>query len=182
MADLRASDADRERTVAALRHHAAVGRLSVDELDERSQQAYGATSVSELARLQADLPSLATRPVGHRHGLAPGWRGFTARWHAPVGAELTMAELIAHLAPAIQAHGFDLIQRADDRLRFERRRRPAWTWVVVVLVPIFGWFALVHKEIVRITIDVAETERGTQLVASGVAPLPIRRAFAELED
>jgi Domain of unknown function (DUF1707) len=32
--DLRASDADRERSVEALRHHAAEGRLTVDELDE----------------------------------------------------------------------------------------------------------------------------------------------------
>ena len=93
-----------------------------------------------------------------------------------------MAELIAHVAPEIQAHGFDLIQRADDRLRFERRRRPGWTWLVVVLVPVFGLFALLHKEIYRVTIDVADAGRGTQIVASGVAPRSIRRRFAELED
>ena len=182
MAELRASDADRERTVAALRHHAAAGRLSVDELDVRSERAYAAATISELAELQADLPTLATRPAGRRQGLAPGWRSFTARWSAPVGAELTMAELIAHLAPDIQARGFDLVQRADDRLRFERRRRPAWTFVVAILIPVFGWFALLHKELVRITIDVADTDRGTQVVASGVAPLPLRRTFAELGD
>jgi uncharacterized protein DUF1707 len=182
VAELRASDSDRERTVAALQHHAAVGRLTVDELDERSEQAYSANTLSELAQLQADLPTLATRPAGPRHGLAPGWRSFTARWSAPVDARLTMAELIAHLAPEIQARGFDLVQRADDRLRFERRRRPAWTFAVAILIPVFGWFALLHKDRVRITIDVAESDRGTRLVASGVAPLPLRRAFAELED
>jgi hypothetical protein len=116
--------------------------------------------------------------VQHHHAtLAPGWRAFTARWHSTVTTEMAMAELIADLAPEIQQRGFDLIQRADDRLRFETRRRPGWTWAVVVLVPIFGWFALLHKESVRITIDVAETERGTQIVASGVAPLAIRGAF-----
>jgi Domain of unknown function (DUF1707) len=181
--ELRASDADRDRTVAALRHHAAAGRLTLDELDERSERAYAATTLAELAALHADLPAIATRPARRQHAaLAPGWRGFTARWRSPVGAEATMAELIALLAPQIQERGFDLIQRADDRLRFETRRRPGWVWAVVVLVPIFGWFALLHKEIVRITVDVAETERGTQIVASGVAPLPIRGAFAELED
>jgi uncharacterized protein DUF1707 len=181
--ELRASDADRERTVAALRHHAAAGRLSIDELDERSEQAYAATTLGELATLHTDLPAVATRPIRRHHAaLTPGWRGFTSRWHSPVGAEATMAELIAHLAPRIQERGYDLIQRADDRLRFETRRRPGWTWAVVVLVPIFGWFALLHKDIVRITIDVAETDRGTQIVASGVAPLPIRGTFAELED
>ena len=182
MAELRASDADRERTVAALEHHATIGRLTGDELDARSEQAYAASTLAELAALQSDLPTLATRPAGRRHGLAPGWRGFTARWSAPVGAALTMAELIAHLAPEIQAHGFILTQRADDRLRFERRRRPAWTFLVAILIPVFGWFALLHKDRVRITIDVAETDRGTRLVASGIAPLPLRRAFAELED
>ena len=183
MAELRASDADRDRTVAALRHHAAAGRLTLDELDERSERAYSATTLAELADLHADLPALATRPVRRHHAtLAPGWRAFTARWHSPVGAEMTMAELIADLAPEIQQRGFDLIQRADYHLCFEYRRRPGWTWAVVVLVPIFGWFALLHKEIVRITIDVAETDRGTQIVASGVAPLVIRGAFAELED
>jgi len=182
VAELRASDADRERTLAALRHHAAVGRLSVEELDHRSEQAYAAATLSDLAALQADLPALASHPLRHRAAVGPGWRSFTARWHSPISAELTMAELIAHLALDIQARGFDMIQRADDRLRFERRRRPGWTWAIVVLVPIFGWFALLHKELVRITVDVAETDRGTQIVASGVAPRALRRTFAELED
>jgi hypothetical protein len=181
--ELRASDADRDRTVAALRHHAAAGRLSIDELDARSEQAYTARTLGELADLHADLPAVATRPIRRHHAtLAPGWRTFTSRWHSPIGAETTMAELIANLAPQIQERGFDLIQRADDRLRFECRRRPGWTWAVVVLVPIFGWFALLHKELFRITVDVAETDRGTQIVANGVAPLPIRGTFAELED
>jgi hypothetical protein len=183
VAELRASDADRERTLAALRHHAAVGRLSVEELEHRSEQAYAAATLSDLAALQADLPALASHPLRrHRAAVGPGWRSFTARWHSPVSAELTMAELIAHLALDIQARGFDMIQRADDRLRFERRRRPGWTWAIVVLVPIFGWFALLHKELVRITVDVAETDRGTQIVASGMAPRALRRTFAELED
>jgi hypothetical protein len=64
VADLRASDADRERTVAALRHHAAVGRLSVEELDHRSEQAYAAATLSDLAALQADLPALASSRSG----------------------------------------------------------------------------------------------------------------------
>jgi hypothetical protein len=183
VAELRASDADRDRAVAALRHHAAAGRLTMDELDQRSERAYDAVTLTELAEIQADLPAVATRPVGRRHAaLTPGWRAFTSRWHSPVGAEATMAELVAQLAPRVQDRGFDLIQRADDRLRFETRRRPGWVWAVVVLVPVFGWFALLHKEIFRITVDVAETDRGTQIVASGVAPLPIRGAFAELED
>jgi len=181
--ELRASDADRDRTVAALEHHAAAGRLTLEELDERSERAYAARTLGELAELHTDLPAVATRPVRRHHAaLTPGWRAFTSRWHSPIGADATMAELVAHVAPQIQERGFDLIQRADDRLRFEIRRRPGWVWAVVVLVPVFGWFAVLHKEIFRVTVDVAETDRGTQIVASGVAPLAIRGVFAELED
>ena len=39
-AAFRASDADRERAVELLRGHAAVGRLTVDELDERCAAAF----------------------------------------------------------------------------------------------------------------------------------------------
>ena len=184
MAELRASDADRERTVAALRHHASAGRLSLEELDARSEQRVRREDADRPRRpAVADLPALASRPIRRHHGSRwPRLASFTARWHSPVSAELTMAELIATWRRRSRRAGFDLIQRADDRLRFERRRRPGWTCVDRGARPDFGWFALLHKDLVRITVDVAETGRGTQLVASGVAPRALRRTFGELED
>ena len=186
MPDLRASDADRERTVEALRHHAGEGRLTVDELDERTEQAFGAKTLRELGELQADLPAIATRPPAapaqQRRPRMPGRFGFTARWHSPATVRATMAELIANVAPPLHRYGYDLIQREDDRLRFECERRPVWTFVIAVVLFPFGLLALLHKERDRITIDLAGDERGTHLVASGVAPLPVRRAFAKLED
>jgi hypothetical protein len=184
--DLRASDADRERSVAALRHHAAAGRLTVEELDERSERAYAAKTLRELAELQTDLPAVATRPVppaARRHTpRLPGRFAFTARWRSPAGAKATMAELIAHVTPPLHNLGYELIQREDDRLRFEREVRPLWTIVPAILLFPFGLLALLHKNRDRVTIDLAEDERGTHLVASGIAPLSVRRAFAELED
>src|SRR2546430_1391175 len=53
---MRASDAERERVVEALRRHATAGRLSVAELEERSASAYDARTLAELAPLLADLP------------------------------------------------------------------------------------------------------------------------------
>jgi DNA-binding NarL/FixJ family response regulator len=53
---LRASDADRDRAVAALRRHFVDGRLSVDELSERVEHGYAASTLSELEALLADLP------------------------------------------------------------------------------------------------------------------------------
>jgi uncharacterized protein DUF1707 len=54
--ELRASDADRERTVAALRDHAAAGRLEPAELEERVGAALAARTAGELKPLLADLP------------------------------------------------------------------------------------------------------------------------------
>ena len=60
--DLRASDAERELTVAGLSAHAADGRLDADELEARVEAALSARSTSELARLEADLPPRRGRP------------------------------------------------------------------------------------------------------------------------
>jgi len=61
--DVRASDAEREEVVAALRTHAGDGRLGVEELDERIGAAYAAKTRSELVALTDDLPR-APRPPG----------------------------------------------------------------------------------------------------------------------
>ena len=54
---LRASDADREQVVAALRDHFGAGRLSDDELDDRIASAYRAKTLADLDGLMLDLPS-----------------------------------------------------------------------------------------------------------------------------
>lgn len=57
---LRASHADRDRTVEVLRDAAGDGRLTASELDERVEAALTARTGTELAALTADLP--AARP------------------------------------------------------------------------------------------------------------------------
>jgi uncharacterized membrane protein YccC len=68
--DLRASDSERERTVAQLRDHFGAGRLGEEELDERSQAAYAARTVGELGELLADLPALPATPARPGHDAA----------------------------------------------------------------------------------------------------------------
>jgi Domain of unknown function (DUF1707)/Cell wall-active antibiotics response 4TMS YvqF len=53
---LRVSDAERDETVRILGEHAAVGRLTLDELEERSSRALTARTRGELATLTTDLP------------------------------------------------------------------------------------------------------------------------------
>jgi hypothetical protein len=55
----RASDAEREATVTRLRKAAAEGRLTVEELTERIDAAYAASTQAELEPLTADLPAVA---------------------------------------------------------------------------------------------------------------------------
>jgi hypothetical protein len=53
---LRASDADREATVAGLQHEVGTGRLTLDEFAERTAAAYASRTVAELVALTRDLP------------------------------------------------------------------------------------------------------------------------------
>jgi Domain of unknown function (DUF1707)/Cell wall-active antibiotics response 4TMS YvqF len=53
------SDAERDATLKILGDHAAVGRLSMDELEERSDRALTARTRGELTALTSDLPEAA---------------------------------------------------------------------------------------------------------------------------
>jgi hypothetical protein len=57
-ASLRASDADREQFVEALRQHHAEGRLTAEELAERTERADAARTFGDLDALATDLPPL----------------------------------------------------------------------------------------------------------------------------
>jgi hypothetical protein len=58
--ELRASDAERDRAIELLRQHAALGRLTPSELEERTENAYAAKTRADLAALLRDLPRSAT--------------------------------------------------------------------------------------------------------------------------
>jgi hypothetical protein len=108
---IRASDADRDRTAALLREHHAAGRLTLDEFNERLDQAYAAKTVGELDALLADLPaidlyqlpdaSLGRRPPAdtrlpwlHPPGAlmaVPG--GFSRAWPVAWGSWLSLTSL-----------------------------------------------------------------------------------------
>jgi hypothetical protein len=72
----RASDAEREAVVARLHDAASEGRLTVEELGERIDAAYAATTRAELAPLTADLPDV---PMPTATASAPAAGGPPAR-------------------------------------------------------------------------------------------------------
>ncbi|MGW1891644.1 DUF1707 SHOCT-like domain-containing protein [Streptomyces sp. NPDC002004] len=57
VADLRASDADRDRVVETLRDALAEGRLDMEEFEERLEATYKARTYGELAPITRDLPA-----------------------------------------------------------------------------------------------------------------------------
>jgi hypothetical protein len=74
-AQIRCSDAERERTAEFLRAHCADGRLTVEELEERLSRAYGARTRGDLEALCADLPrpeAKAPAGIGRRVGIGAG--------------------------------------------------------------------------------------------------------------
>ncbi len=60
---LRASDEDREQAVTELTEHHVEGRLSSDELSERSRLAFAAKTNGDLSALLADLPGRQKSPL-----------------------------------------------------------------------------------------------------------------------
>jgi hypothetical protein len=82
-AAIRASDAERQRVVEALRDQAAAGRLDVEELEDRVARAYAARTRGQLDPLLADLPT----PPARRPAVAP----------APPSGDLR-AHLVAYVA------------------------------------------------------------------------------------
>ncbi len=65
-AELRASDAERERVVTFLREHALLGRLNDEELEERIGLAYASKTVGDLETLIGDLPRASRQPAPRR--------------------------------------------------------------------------------------------------------------------
>jgi hypothetical protein len=62
-ANIRVSDADRDAVLAELSEHFQAGRLTSEELDERTGRALSARTGQDLAAIMADLPdTAATRP------------------------------------------------------------------------------------------------------------------------
>lgn len=68
---IRSSDGERDLTVATLSDHFAQGRLTLDELDSRVNQALAASTRAELHATMADLPAAAATATTTTHQVKP---------------------------------------------------------------------------------------------------------------
>jgi hypothetical protein len=97
MDSLRISDADRESAVALLGDQYAIGRLTKEEYDERSDAVWSAKTQGDLAPLFADLPVRATgRPVRPR-SVAPHRPSWWPLPMAPVVIGLIALTVLTHV-------------------------------------------------------------------------------------
>ena len=115
-----AAEADRERLVALLREHYAVGLFGLDELDRRVGLVLSAQFLDEAAAAVADLPRVAApgtaaasgaaaaRPAGKRRGHAQsdqpaaGWIPTAERFRDPT----TRAVMRVWIDPADQSRHY----------------------------------------------------------------------------
>jgi uncharacterized protein DUF1707 len=109
---IRASDADRDRAAEALREHHALGRLSIEEFQERLDRVYEAKTLGDLDDLMSDLPAIDLYqlpiPAGHRFvpprvpaasahdRMSPAWRAAWASW-----ASVTLVCVVIWLIAAV---------------------------------------------------------------------------------
>jgi hypothetical protein len=116
--NLRAADADRERTAERLRKSHAEGRLDLGEFQERLEQCYQAKTMGELSGLVRDLPRLDEQP--ERRSLAWSRSGL---WRV---ALFVMALIV--ISAATGHHVFWLLIPllfVAWRMSWRRRRWPA---------------------------------------------------------
>jgi hypothetical protein len=67
---------------------------------------------------------------------------------------------------------------------FRRRWRPTWTILVAIFTFPIGLLALSHRNTDEVILEIGPAPHGggTELIAHGVGPLGVRRAFATLRD
>jgi hypothetical protein len=122
--DLRASDADRERTAELLRYAAGDGQLSMDELGDRLDDAYAARTRAELARLTGDLQApgaVAAEPAGGS-GLTVRRGPGGARWLVAImsGCERSGRWRLSERVTSINFMGGSELDLTDAELASDR--------------------------------------------------------------
>ena len=112
--NIRASDADRDRTASLLREHLTAGRLSPEEFNERLDRTFAAKTVGEIDALLKDLPGIdiyrlpdAALTRHPRQATSdPPRRGRRNRaWRTAWGAWFT-AVLICFVVWGLSGHGY----------------------------------------------------------------------------
>jgi hypothetical protein len=170
--DQRVSDGDRDAAAAALSAHWEAGRLGLNELEQRVDAVYLATTRAELDRQLRDLPAgrggagTAAPSRQRRRLFVPGLVNFRESVELDAAPERAYDDALATIAPALGRAGYHLVgSERPTMLRFLHR-----TGMLIR-----------HEHPLTILFQPGR-EQGTRLVAFGEAPRAVRKAFAQLRD
>ena len=178
---VRASDADRERAVEALKRECAAGRIDAAELELRSERAYRARTVAELAEVTTDLPARRSRPRVLRSRRLPGIAPFSVSLDVPASRRETMSSLRTGLIPRLQQYGYELVLETDSRIDMKLEERPVSTVLAAIFLFPVGLVFLLYKKRSQVSIALEETGAAeTRVLAYGNAPLGVREAFEHM--
>jgi len=125
--NVRVGDADREAVAAQLREHFADGRLTLEELNERLDQAFAAKTKADLNIVLRDLPHTA-RPAGampHGGMASPG-----SAWQGPMATRPGQD----------YGNGWGNSQRSCGSGAFAPLMGMVWLFVILGSVILFGGF------------------------------------------
>jgi len=107
---------------------------------------------------------------------------FEERVELRVAPAVAREQAFEHIAPALARQGYEL-SVVGGALMFRRRWRPAWTILLAVFTFPIGLLALTHRNSDEVIVEIQAAPHGrTELIAHGVGPLSVRRAFAKLRD
>lgn len=95
---VRIGDAEREQVLSALQEHLAAGRLTVEEYEQRTEQAIGARYAEDLVHLTADLPP-TEEERDRRRAERPPWQRWQGRLPIPVPLMIGLAVLAVIALP-----------------------------------------------------------------------------------
>jgi Domain of unknown function (DUF1707) len=126
-----AGDRDRERAAASLREHFVRGRLTLEELSQRTELALGARSREELRDALAGLPHLSAQAIARSITRGLVLVVFTAAWlwFSFVLLVVFGLTLLIHGASGIELAGFLLVWLVPTYLLSRLwRRRPPQRW------------------------------------------------------
>ena len=123
--NVRVGDADREAVAAQLREHFADGRLTLEELNERLDQTFAATTKADLNTVMRDLPQAARPAAGMPYG-GTAWQG--PAWSGPM------------VTRPGQDRGHSNSQRPCGSGAFAPLMGMVWLFVILGSVILFGGF------------------------------------------
>jgi hypothetical protein len=164
------------------------GRITLEELEERLEDAISATTVADLADSVRDLPALpalagAAEPVRLR-ARTPGVLRFNDRRVLAVPRGRAREVVFTGVCPVLNAFGYKLVDLSPSGFVFERQaHRSPFVLIPAILFFPIGLITLAFTGGATVRVVVSLERHGTDetlMSVNGAAPRPVRRAFADL--